>query len=84
MAKKNDALNTRLIGEYVMYSNNSWRITSIDQDGNIELTSAGIIRDSENHDIYASYGETLEYPKLDPTMQYNLGYVFRSTSSITN
>lgn len=73
--KENDALNTRLIGEYVMYSNNSWRITSIDQDGNIELTSAGIIRDSENHDIYASYGETLEYPKLDPTMQYNLGYV---------
>ena len=72
--QENDLLNTRLIGEYVMYSNNSWRITGIDSDGNVELTSAGTLRDSNNQDIYAMYRESYEYPKLDPTDEYNLGY----------
>lgn len=73
--KENDLLNTRLIGEYVMYSNNAWRITGFDQDGNIELTNAGTLRDSNNQDIYAMYKDIYEYPKLDPTDELNLGYV---------
>lgn len=80
--KENDLLNTRLIGEYVMYSNNSWRITGIDADGNVELTSAGTLRDSNNRDIYAMYRESYEYPKLDPTDEYNLGYALDQEISL--
>ena len=58
-----------------MYSNNAWRITGFDQDGNIELTNAGTLRDSNNQDIYAMYKDIYEYPKLDPTDELNLGYV---------
>lgn len=80
--KENDLLNTRLIGEYVMYSNNSWRITGIDEDGNVELTSAGTLRDSNNQDIYAMYRESYEHPKLDPTDEYNLGYALDQEVSL--
>ena len=76
--KENDSLNTRLIGEYVMYSNNSWRITGFDADDNIELTTSGILRDSTVSDIFAAYKEYFDYPKLDPTNPNNLGYVLNN------
>lgn len=62
--KENNKLNTRLIGEYVHFSGYDFRISEIDNDGNIKLTSADLLtRDTTSGFVTISYKES---DKLKP------------------
>lgn len=75
--KENNALNTRLIGEFVNYSNNTWRIYDIDDDGNIGLISASNFKQSGQTDyVSVGYDHIEEYSKFDITKEGNIGYMF--------
>lgn len=62
--KENNKLSTRLIGEYVHFSGYDFRISGIDDDGNIKLTAADLLtRDTTNGFVTISYKES---DKLKP------------------
>ncbi len=49
--KENELLNTRLIGEYVVYSGYLFRIRGIDEDGNIQVVSAELLKNQTTGDL---------------------------------
>lgn len=72
--KSGDALNTRLIGEQVIYSGNSFIITGFDKDKNIILTSAGPYTTAEGAEFIVGYTDENEVKILDNTVEGNIGY----------
>ncbi|MEG1987223.1 MAG: DUF5011 domain-containing protein [Bacilli bacterium] len=70
-----DLLNTRLVGEYVVYSGQFFRIAGFDKEGNTKLVTAGtILNNSTNRPITASYNDADTNRKFSPTVAGNLGY----------
>ncbi len=74
-ASNNDLLNTRLIGEHVSYFGMSFRISDIDKDGNIRLTSTGYLKNNTTGNfIYSSYENEDKILKFDPSKEGNIAY----------
>ncbi len=73
-AKSGDSLNTRLVGEYVVYSGNKFVITGLDKDKNIILTSAGPFTSADGGEFIVSYADENELKVLDNNTPGNLGY----------
>ena len=48
---ENDKLNSRLIGEYVMYSGYTFQISKLLEDGTIELTSSELMKNQTTRDF---------------------------------
>jgi len=64
-AKENDLLNSRLVGEYVVYSGYIFRIAGVDSDGNTKLIGTSLLQNSsDNRLVVAKYADTIE--KLSP------------------
>lgn len=72
-AKENDKLNTRLIGEYVRYSGYNFRISDIDDDGNIKLTAVDLL-ENKNNQTFISASFDSEVIKPNPNEKGNLYY----------
>lgn len=73
--KENDLLNTRLIGEHVTYFGMSFRISDIDKDGHVKLTSTGYLKNNTTGNfIYASYQNQDFVRKFNPNDEGNIGY----------
>ncbi len=74
-ASNNDLLNTRLIGEYVSYFGMGFRITDIDNEGNIRLTSTGYLKNNTTGNyIYSSYENEDKIIKFNPSQEGNIAY----------
>lgn len=50
-AKENDLLNTRLVGEYVVYSGYTFRVAGKDEDGNTKLVGVGLLQNSSDNEL---------------------------------
>ncbi len=75
MGKENDLLNTRLIGEHVSYFGMSFRISDIDKDGNIRLTSTGYLKNNTTGNyIYSNYENENKIFKFNPNLEGNIAY----------
>ena len=74
-AKKNDLLNTRLIGEYVDYSGMNFRIAGFDKDKNIKLIADEAYKTTSSRQSF-TIGYANEEGKMlfDPKQEGNLGY----------
>ena len=73
-AKAGDNLNTRLVGEQVVYSGNSFIISGFDKDKNIILTSVGSFLSGEGGEFIVGYTDDKDVKILDNTVPGNLGY----------
>lgn len=51
--KENELLNTRLVGEYVVYSGYFFRVAGVDGDGNTKLVGTGLLQNSSNNRLVA-------------------------------
>ena len=75
MGKENDLLNTRLIGEHVLYFGMSFRISDIDKNGNIRLTSTGYLKNNTTGNyIYSNYENENKIFKFNPNLEGNIAY----------
>ena len=74
VAKAGDKLNTRLVGEYVIYSGVPFVITGFDKDNNIILTSAGPLTSADGGEVTSYYSDEDPVKILDNTKAGNLGY----------
>ncbi|MDD6223948.1 MAG: DUF5011 domain-containing protein [bacterium] len=73
--KENELLNTRLVGEHVMYSGYEWRISDIDKEGNTKLVMLGpLMNIKQGHALYDGYSNTSSIMKFNVTEEGNLGY----------
>ncbi len=67
-AKENAPLNSRLVGEYVVYSGYNFRIAGSDSDGNVKLVGVDLLENvAEYQLLVAGYSSNLE--KITPNTQ---------------
>lgn len=75
IGKENDLLNTRLIGEQVLYFGMGFRIADIDDKGYTKLISTGYLKNNTTGDyIYSSYDNEQNIRKFNPNETGNIGY----------
>ncbi len=73
--KENDLLNTRLVGEHVIYSGYEWRISDKDDDGNVKLAMIGALKNVKTNDtLYTDYSNANGILKFNVKEEGNLGY----------
>lgn len=71
--KEFDKLNTRVIGEYLDYSNILWRISEIMPDGTIKIITDENISDTTDF-LKISYDESINKKVYNPTQKGNIAY----------
>ena len=72
--KAGEALNTRLVGEQVQYSGNTFIISGFDKDKNIILTSAGPYLSGDGGEFIVGYTDDNPVKILDNSVPGNIGY----------
>lgn len=80
-AKENDLLNTRLIGEHVIYSGNIFRIAGFDDKGNTKLVATDLLENTASGDLYSTgYDLSLESITPDVNKEGSLYYSLNDTA----
>lgn len=72
--KDNDLLRDRLIGEYINYSGQVWRIAGFDDNQNIKITMTGGFFSDLEGDYRFGYDDVGQMKKFDPTDPTSIGY----------
>ena len=78
--KKNSSLNSRNVGEYIIYSNYLWRIQKIENDGTIKVICDQTIMDGLNS-IKINYDDSIKNKIYDPKTRGNVGYKINNVTS---
>ncbi len=76
-AKSGESLNTRLVGEYIEYSNYKFRIKDINANGTINIITDSIIA-VDGNDIMINYNNGDNAKIYNPEENGNIGYIIKN------
>ena len=78
--KKNTSLNSRYVGEYILYSGYLWRIQNIESDGTVKVICNYSLKDGFDT-ITINYDDSVKNRIYDTKTKGNVGYKINNITS---